>query len=81
MIALTAEQVCRVVREAQPSNATFHGMVDKLVYEHPHAMAFGVTEMVCSFCGREQRTVHPIPIKFPAECHKCGRMTCYERVE
>lgn len=82
MNILNAEQICRVVREAQPNNARFHAMVDDLVNEYRgKTLGFGVTIVVCSFCGNEQRTVHPVPIQFPMECGECHRMTCFERVE
>ena len=82
MIILDAKQMQRVVREAQPSNNNLHEMVDCLVHDYEgKCLGFGICEMICSFCGNEQRDIFPVPMKFPAECGNCHRMTCYQKEE
>lgn len=82
MLILNAEQIKRIVRESQPNNMEFHEMVDSLVCEYEgKCLGYGITKMVCSWCGAKSRNVHPVPIRFPAECVECHRMTCYEEEE
>ncbi len=40
-------------------------------------LGYTVDLVVCSHCGYIHSSIHPIPIMFPCECSKCGRMSCY----
>jgi len=40
-------------------------------------LGYGFTVEICSHCGYQQLSIHPIPMKHPSECNKCGRKACY----
>lgn len=40
-------------------------------------LGYTIHAVKCQECGCIHGSVHPIPMIFPCECNKCGKMSCW----
>ena len=38
---------------------------------------YGFEIIKCGECGYVGTSIHPLPMKYPCECGRCGKMACY----
>ena len=62
------------INYSQSENSELHEIVDSIAEFTTLGWAVDLVE--CSVCGNKHGSIHPIPMKYPCECNKCGQMAC-----